>query len=321
MSTSPEGIYEPGIVDPGLPVPNPTQPFWLSEPSKISTLQSPWSEHADIVIIGSGITAASLTRTLYAHRPDLKIVIVEARDLCSGATGRNGGHVKVISPGVWFERERNYGRQEALRVMQFEHSHLDAIAACVKENDIQCDFRLLEGLDCYHDEATLGRAKRALDEMRKSVPELAARYTLYTSRKLLDERHCSDKCIGAIGMPAASVWPYKLVTALFERFVDENGLSVQTNTSVTSIEDEDDSNVATVRTTRGDIRARHVVHATNGWMSHLVHELQPFVSPVRANVQRQVPQGATLRVNSSFWLLYASTALSGFATRRKTMTT
>ncbi len=63
MSSSPDGIYEAGIIDPGLPVTNATQPFWLSEPSGISTLQSPWTEVADVVIIGSGMTAASLART------------------------------------------------------------------------------------------------------------------------------------------------------------------------------------------------------------------------------------------------------------------
>lgn len=304
MSTSPEGIYEPGIVDPGIPVQNSTQPFWLSQPSKISKLQSPWTDHADVVIIGSGITAASLTRSLYSRRPNLNVVVVEARDLCSGATGRNGGHIKVMSPGVWFEREKQYGREEALRVMQFEHSHLDEIAAYVKENNIQCDLRLLEGLDCYHDPAILNRATRALEEMRKHVPELAARYTLYTSRKELRDRHCPEECIGAIGMPSASIWPYKFVTSLFEKFVGENRLSIQTNTTVTSVEDGDNSQFATVKTTRGDIRAGHVVHAANAWISHLIPELQPFVSPVRANVQRQLPQGSDLRVDNSFWLRY-----------------
>ncbi len=305
MSTSPDGIYEPGVIDPGIPLPNPTQPFWLSEPSRISKLQSPWLETADVVIVGSGMTAASLTRSLYARRPALKIVLVEARELCSGATGRNGGHVKVMSPGVWFDRVRQYGRVEAIKVMQFEHGHLDAVVSCAKDYGVQCDLRLLEGLDCYHDEYTMSRAVRALEEMRKDTPELAARYTLYTSRSDLRARNCAEKCVGAIGMPSASMWPYKFVTALLEQFVDEKGLTIQTGTTVSSVEDDQDSEVAVVKTTRGHIRARHVVHATNAWMSHLIHELRPFVSPVRANVQHQVPQPLGVQVNNTFWLRYA----------------
>ncbi|KAK7900189.1 hypothetical protein LTR67_003935 [Exophiala xenobiotica] len=103
MSSSPDGIYDVGIIDPGIPVETPTQPFWLSQPAKHSKLRSPWAETADVVVIGSGMTAVSLCLTLFSRRPGLKIVIIEARDLCSGATGRNGGHCKTMSPGVWFE--------------------------------------------------------------------------------------------------------------------------------------------------------------------------------------------------------------------------
>ncbi|KAL4880859.1 FAD dependent oxidoreductase-domain-containing protein [Aspergillus karnatakaensis] len=302
MSTSPDGIYEPGVIDPGLPVRSPTQPFWLSEPSKIAKLQSPWVSEADMIIVGSGMTAASLLRSLYARKPTLKIVAVEARDLCSGATGRNGGHCKVMSPGVWFEREHAYGTQEALRVMRFEHSHLDEMVKCAKENNIQCDLRLHEGVDVYHDEHTFGRAVRALEAMREHAPDLAARYTVYTDRKDLDARSCPKKSVGAIGMPSGSVWPYKFVTGLLEKYVQDHGLNIQTNTVVTAVEESPDK--ATVKTTRGDISAPILVHATNAWMSHLVSELQPFVSPVRANVQRHLPDTIT-RVDNSLWFRYA----------------
>lgn len=307
MSISPEGIYEPGIIDPGLPVENYTQPFWLSEPSPISNLQSPWLDYADVVIIGSGMTAMSLTRTLYAKRPDLRIVLVEARELCSGATGRNGGHCKVMSPGVWYDRKRQYGVEEALRVMEYEHSHLGAMSACIKENNIDCDLRIVEGLDIYHDEKVFQRAIDALEDMRKHRPSLASNYTVYTSKADLNARNLDldDHCVGAIGMPAGTVWPYKFVTGMLKKMVDKNGLSIQTNTKVTSVSDKDTDDFATLTTSRGDIRARHVVHAQNAWIGHLVHELRPFVSPVRANVQRQMPRPNTLQVsNYSFWLRY-----------------
>jgi glycine/D-amino acid oxidase-like deaminating enzyme len=303
MSTSPDGIYEPGIIDPGLPVANSTQPFWFSEPAKIASLQSPWLDAADVVIVGSGMTSVSLSRALLSKRPDLRVVVVEARNLCSGATGRNGGHIKVMSPGVWFDRKKQYGVEEAIRVMEYEHSHLAEMSAVIRENKINCDLRLLEGLDVYHDEAIFRRAVRALDDMRKYSPKLASRYSVYTAREDLRARKCTDRAIAAIGMPSATAWPYKMVTGLFEILVRDKGLSIQTNTTVTSVLDNDYEDWAIVKTSRGDIRARHVVHATNGWIGHLVPELRPFVSPVRANVQRQLSP-ASLRVDNSFWLRY-----------------
>ncbi|KAL1876797.1 hypothetical protein Plec18167_005207 [Paecilomyces lecythidis] len=213
MSNSPDGIYEKGVIDPGLPVKRSTKSYWLTEPAAISKLQSPWLKSADIVIIGSGMTAASLAYKLYSLRSDLKIIIIEARDICGGATGRNGGHVKPMSPGVWFDRKEQFGAQEAIRIMEYEHGHVDEIITCIRENDIACDFNLLQGLDIYYDPKAFQHALDAVEDMKKYAPDLGKRYTIYTAEKDLEARDCPKQCIGAIGTRAASMWPYKLVTA------------------------------------------------------------------------------------------------------------
>jgi len=105
-------------------------------------------------------------------------------------------------------------------------------------------------------------------------------------------------------MPAAIMWPYKMVGGLLEKFVKENGLSIQTNTPVKSVAEGPNDAFATVKTDRGDIRAKHVVHATNAFLGHLVPELRPYMSPVRANVQRQLPRPSTVRLTRSYWLRY-----------------
>ncbi|KAM0563127.1 hypothetical protein ACHAPJ_000841, partial [Fusarium lateritium] len=312
MSNSPDGIYEKGIIDPGFPVKNSTQSFWLTEPCEISKLQSPWpNELIDIAVIGSGMTAASLINTLYRYNKgaDLKITVLEARDLCSGATGRNGGHIKAMSPGSWFERKAQFGVQEAVRIMEYEHSHLKEMIALIKEENIDCDLDEVEGLDVYYDEKVFRYACEAVHDMRHQAPSLGAIYKIYTDREELKARNISDACFGAIGMPAASMWPYKMVTGLLERMGRQNGLSIQANTLVTAVFDDEEADYATIKTDRGEIRAKHVVHATNAWVSRLVPELRPFVSPVRANVQRQVPQLSPFelsmhRFKKSWWSRY-----------------
>ncbi|PKS12478.1 hypothetical protein jhhlp_000684 [Lomentospora prolificans] len=305
MSTSPDGIYEKGIIDPGLPVANSTQPYWLTEPSKIANLQSAWRDEADVVIIGSGMTSVSLCRTLLSKSPGIRVLVAEARGLCAGATGRNGGHIKAMSPGVWFDRKAQFGAEEAVRIMLYEHSHLKDMISCIKENNIECDLAEIEGLDVYHDEKILARAVAAIDDMKKHAPELASHYTIYTSRKDLRARNCADIVVGAVGMPAATMWPYKMVTGLFERLMAKYpNLSIQANTKVTSVVDNDRDSFATVKTDRGNIRAKHVIHATNAYVGHLIPELRPFVSPVRANVQRQMPRPSLIKAKESWWLRY-----------------
>ncbi|EGP83060.1 uncharacterized protein MYCGRDRAFT_50896 [Zymoseptoria tritici IPO323] len=86
--------------DPKLPPANPTSAFWQEPPSSISTIQSPTlPTQTDYAIIGSGVTACSVAHNLLSQLPpDSKstVTIFEARSLCSGATGRNGGH--LLSP-------------------------------------------------------------------------------------------------------------------------------------------------------------------------------------------------------------------------------
>ena len=77
-----------------LPVPSPSLSYWEIPPHRLASYRSPFPKTADVVIIGSGITGASVARALHEKDSSLHIVIVEARKLCSGASGRNGGHCK-----------------------------------------------------------------------------------------------------------------------------------------------------------------------------------------------------------------------------------
>ena len=75
-----------------LPVPNPTVPYWQDPPSSIAFFFN-YTEITDIyyfLFFGSGISGASIALTLLERKPDVKIVMLEARTACGGATGRNG---------------------------------------------------------------------------------------------------------------------------------------------------------------------------------------------------------------------------------------
>jgi lysine/ornithine N-monooxygenase len=68
-------------------------PFWQTAASDLKDFRSTQNlpTESDIVIIGGGYSAASLvTHTLNEATPPPSIVVLEARQLCSGATGRNG---------------------------------------------------------------------------------------------------------------------------------------------------------------------------------------------------------------------------------------
>lgn len=73
-----------------LPSPHPTKSFWQqSDPFGIAEHRSTEGLPAsvDAVIIGSGISGAFAARKL-SMISDYRIAVLEARNLCSAATGR-----------------------------------------------------------------------------------------------------------------------------------------------------------------------------------------------------------------------------------------
>jgi len=78
-----------------LPLENPTQSYWQDPPdADVADLRTTpdLPTMTDTVIIGSGITGAAVAWNLL-QSPEAQgqaIVMLEARQACSGATGRNG---------------------------------------------------------------------------------------------------------------------------------------------------------------------------------------------------------------------------------------
>ena len=81
----------------GLPVPNYLRSFWLENPTELADHRTTANlpSHADVIIIGSGISGTLLAYNLLQKQPGSKILMLEAREVCSGATGRNGGQIKT----------------------------------------------------------------------------------------------------------------------------------------------------------------------------------------------------------------------------------
>ena len=87
------------------------------------------------------------------------ITMLEGRETCLGATGRNGGHVK---PNVYHSYKRDsdmYGQRNAEALAQFEANHIEAITQLVSEENIQCDWNVTRACDVYIDPEEAAQAK------------------------------------------------------------------------------------------------------------------------------------------------------------------
>ncbi|OBS27750.1 hypothetical protein FPOA_01693 [Fusarium poae] len=276
--------------EPGLPVPNPTNSYWLDDPPfpalcDIQDDQLP--QEADVVIIGSGITGAAVAKSLLElSESKLRVVVCEARQICSGATGRNGGHVKS-SPYSEFSMFRNrLGPEVASRVVRFKRRHLDMMKQ-VGEQIGHGDVREVDTVDLFLGEEEFESAKKQVAEAKGWMPE--EEHKIWEAEEAREQFGVNELVVGAVSYSAGALWPYRLITGvwndLLERF---SGLSINTNTPVETVTRTVDGSY-TVKTTRGTITARHVIHTTNAHAGQLLPKLRGSLCGAIAHMSAQRP--------------------------------
>lgn len=169
--------------DPGTPVTDPTISFWQEPVLPFADKQSETlPQTADVVIIGSGITAISTAQHLLRLDESLKIVILEARRVLSGATGRNGGHIKAVPIVDYSALKEHLGKESAIKITNFRLAHLDAF---VKEAELLGEagkvglVRRVEAYSVYYDREAWEAAKINRETWLADFPHERERWTVY----------------------------------------------------------------------------------------------------------------------------------------------
>ncbi|KAI5362567.1 Putative FAD dependent oxidoreductase, FAD/NAD(P)-binding domain superfamily [Septoria linicola] len=271
-----------------LPSVESSKSFWHSEPSSLllghrSTRDLPPT--ADVVVIGSGITGTSIAYHLLndgdsnAKKPN--VVMLEAREACWGATGRNGGHCQPI----FFEHpnEPEIGR--------FELDNFHALGGLINDKHIECEFVVQPGVRAIYSEQHLTTVQQAVETMKTTAPDLAAMMRFTTSKQELAELRIPTALGAIVTDVAARMWPYKFVSHILEELLTSAELdgtfNLQTLTPVTSLSPT--NQCVEVITNRGIIFASKVVLATNAYTSHLLPQFADLIVPCRGQMSSLVP--------------------------------
>ena len=192
-------------------------------------------------IVGAGFTGLWTAYELRRADPSLEVVVLEERSAGFGASGRNGGWVVGALAGRW----------EADPVMRdaIERT-VDEVGAAIVREGIDCDFVKAGSLAVAQTPLQLGRVRARAGEEQLDAEAAAARVRV-------------EGVLGAAFTPqCARVQPAKLARGLAAA-AERAGAVVHESTRVTRI----DPGVA--RTAAGDVRARVVVRATEGYTAAL----------------------------------------------------
>ncbi|KAH7082648.1 FAD dependent oxidoreductase [Paraphoma chrysanthemicola] len=295
-----------------FPVANAVPSYWRKQTGSIDTHRSTTDlpTEADIVVIGAGYVGASvmhhlIEESLSANRPVPSILILEAREACSGATGRNGGHLKPDPLLRAASLLDTHGGAVAEHVASFEARQVDAIKELVAREHIDCDFEETRVVDvCLYPE---GR-----DKMRNNIEKIAnagistAKTIKYVSGLQAEEASGVRGALSCHVYNAARLSPYRLVMRLLEKALD-HGVNLQTFTPATEVRalgPDSKSHCWLIDTPRGSIKTKVVVHATNGYTATLVPEMKDKIVPVRGMVARLAGSKAP-RIKDSYMMRFS----------------
>jgi glycine/D-amino acid oxidase-like deaminating enzyme len=217
----------------------------------------PGDVEADVAIVGAGFTGLWTAYWLTEQDPSLDIVLVESEVAGFGASGRNGGWCSAIFPASLRRIAKDSGREGAVRMQRAMNETVALVGATAAKEGVDCDFELGGYLSLARNHAQLRRSATEVETWRG--------WGFGDDHiRLLDQDEAAElaQVHGALGGTftphCAALHPAKLVRGL-ARVVESRGVRIFEQTAALAVTPRK------VTTTRGAVRARFVVRATEGY--------------------------------------------------------
>ncbi|WVQ62711.1 uncharacterized protein L199_000859 [Kwoniella botswanensis] len=276
---------------PHLPIPLGDLSVWQrstrDHPLLNAGKDEPLPESADIVIIGSGLCGAVTAHALLtdADRP-ASVVVLEAREICSGASGRNAGHCRPDESRGFTAFSALHGKEEAKHILKSERDTFERVNEFIQKTGIDCEWTPRDTYDVSLSEDFRDYASKALRDLlecggKPEVEELGQDQAVKETRVKIAQ--------GAVKWWAGTVNPAKLTLGIHSLNQSLGGYSVFSHAPVHAVTQADDGESWNVETPRGKVKTKKVVYATNAYSDALLGELGGLIVPTRAQAIKLTP--------------------------------
>ena len=228
---------------------------------------------ADVTIIGAGFTG--LRAALALAEAGVRVVVLDAGDVASGASGRNGGQVNPMLPfNTPAQLRKLLGPTYFERLTNTSLDSADELFALIKRHDIACDARQNGWLRVCHSEAALEKAKAGVAEWN----QFGANMTIIDNDELVRRSGTKVYKAAVVTPKGGAVQPLSLALGLAkaaERFACE----IFGQSAVSELRKE---SVGKWRATtaKGSVVSNWVIVATNGYSGDLIPKLANTIIPV-----------------------------------------
>jgi glycine/D-amino acid oxidase-like deaminating enzyme/nitrite reductase/ring-hydroxylating ferredoxin subunit len=235
----------------------------------------------DTVIVGAGIAGISTAYELALGGQ--KVVVVDRGSIAGGVTARTTAHLAPLCDDLTSEMIKLRGEELSRAFYQSQAAAVDRIEEIQKKENINCDFRRLDG---YLFQGP-GTDSKMIDDELDAVRKVGAPVHRIVGVAAL--KGCED--LHALRYPRqATFHPLKYLRGLAERITGQGGKFIA-DTAVTAMAENDDGTVQAT-TSRGIITAKSAVVATNAPVSDLF-ALHTKMAPYRSYAMAfEIPRGA-----------------------------
>jgi glycine/D-amino acid oxidase-like deaminating enzyme len=207
---------------------------------------------ADVAIVGGGFTGVSTALHLSRRFPDRRVVLLEARLLANGASGRNGGHVLNFFNGA-----EPADPARVRRLYEVTNAAIDDIEATLRSAGVDAGFAREGSLEVYTS------AERAEAAHARAERHAAAGVPLrFLSGGELSSRLNLEGAVGGVLDPGAGRMNGAAYLRGLRRVLLERGVGVFENTPVLAVRE---GRAIELATPGGAVRADAVVLATNAY--------------------------------------------------------
>lgn len=241
---------------------------------------------ADVCVVGAGYTG--LSAALHLAGRGYSVVVLEARRVGWGASGRNGGQLGTGQRRDEDELEARFGRDDARRLFQLGIAARDLVTDLVGRHSIDCD--LTPG------QILCAAKPEHLRDLEQRAAKLARDYG-YPHQRVLPApalREIVDSPAyhgGVLDTGAAHLHPLNYALGLARACV-QAGVRIHEQSAVTGYSG---TGPIRVRTGQGEVRAGYLVLGCNGYLGRLEPRIADRIMPINNFLLATAPLGAAAR--------------------------